>query len=200
MTTGGEGGMVATNNPILWQKMWSYKDHGKSYDAVYNQSHPIGFRWLHHEFGTNFRMTEMQATIGRLQLKIMDKWHEQRQRNAELIWDAARKNKLFRVPNIPKNISHAAYKCYIFVNGSEGDRNNLLSFFKEKNIPCFSGSCSEVYLEKAFDDTELRPMSRLPNAKKLGQTSLAFLCHPTLSKFDIDRTCAAIRTASDEFL
>ena len=69
MTTGGEGGMVTTNHKSLWEKIWSYKDHGKSYDAVYERNHPEGFRWLHESFGTNGRMTEMQAVIGRIQLK-----------------------------------------------------------------------------------------------------------------------------------
>ncbi|MFA0697837.1 DegT/DnrJ/EryC1/StrS family aminotransferase, partial [Vibrio sp. 10N.222.49.C9] len=67
MTTGGEGGMVTTNDKALWSKMWSYKDHGKSFDAIYNREHPPGFRWLHESFGTNWRMTEMQAVIGRIQ-------------------------------------------------------------------------------------------------------------------------------------
>src|SRR5665648_235862 len=52
MTTGGEGGMLITNSKELWEKAWSYKDHGKSYDAVYNKDHPPGFRWVHESFGT----------------------------------------------------------------------------------------------------------------------------------------------------
>ena len=74
MTTGGEGGMVTTNDKELWSKMWSYKDHGKSYDAVYHREHAPGFRWLHESFGTNWRMMEMQAVIGRIQLKRMPEW------------------------------------------------------------------------------------------------------------------------------
>jgi dTDP-4-amino-4,6-dideoxygalactose transaminase len=74
MTTGGEGGMVTTNDEALWRTMWSYKDHGKSYEAVYERQHPPGFRWLHESFGTNWRMLEMQAAIGRIQLKRMSDW------------------------------------------------------------------------------------------------------------------------------
>ena len=66
MTTGGEGGMVTTNDQGLWSVMWSFKDHGKSWEAVYERDHPPGFRWVHDSFGTNWRMTEMQAAIGRI--------------------------------------------------------------------------------------------------------------------------------------
>ena len=69
MTTGGEGGMVTTNSKILWDKMWSYKDHGKSYKAIYDKKHLSGFKWVHESFGTNWRMTEIQGAIGRFQLK-----------------------------------------------------------------------------------------------------------------------------------
>ena len=82
MTTGGEGGMVTTQDETLWHKMWSYKDHGKSHKAVYEREHPPGFRWLHESFGTNARMLEMQAAIGRIQLKRMAQWHERRKQNA----------------------------------------------------------------------------------------------------------------------
>jgi len=115
MSTGGEGGMVTTNDAALWHKMWSYKDHGKSWDAVYKKQHPSGFRWLHDSFGTNWRMTEMQAAIGRIQLKRMPKWHDSRLANAQKMWDIARKSNVLRVPVIPKEIEHAAYKCYVFV-------------------------------------------------------------------------------------
>ena len=78
MTTGGEGGMVTTNYKDLWSKMWSFKDHCKNWEAVYEREHPPGFRWLHNSFGTNWRMTEMQAAIGRVQLKRMPEWNKAR--------------------------------------------------------------------------------------------------------------------------
>jgi len=189
MTTGGEGGMVTTNNESLWRKMWAYKDHGKSYEAVYEREHPEGFRWLHDSFGTNWRMTEMQAAIGRIQLKRMPDWHKKRLSNANSIWSAAKQCKGLRVPNIPDHIEHAAYKCYVFVNGDVELRDKIIKEINEKGVPCYSGSCSEVYLEKAFENTGFRPKERLSNAKKLGETSLMFLVHPTLTKEEIQKTC-----------
>jgi len=189
MTTGGEGGMVTTNDESLWRKMWAYKDHGKSYEAVYEQEHPEGFRWLHESFGTNWRMTEMQAAIGRIQLKRMPDWHSKRLNNANKIWDAARRCQLLRVPDIPKYLEHAAYKCYIFVRGNVELRDRMIKKINEKGVPCYSGSCSEVYLEKAFENTGFRPRERLPVAKELGETSLMFLVHPTLTDEEIQKTC-----------
>jgi len=189
MTTGGEGGMVTTNDESLWREMWAYKDHGKSYEAVYEREHPEGFRWLHESFGTNWRMTEMQAVIGRIQLKRMPDWHKKRLSNANNIWNAAKQCKGLRVPTIPDYIEHAAYKCCIFVKGGVELRDKMMMEINEKGVPCYSGSCSEVYLEKAFDNTGFRPKERLPVAKELGETSLMFLVHPTLTKEEIQKTC-----------
>jgi len=189
MTTGGEGGMVTTNDESLWRKMWAYKDHGKSYEAVYEREHPEGFRWLHESFGTNWRMTEMQAAIGRIQIKRMPNWHAKRLSNASSIWSAAKQCKGLRVPTIPDYIEHAAYKCYVFVKGGIDLRDKIMREVNERGVPCYLGSCSEVYLEKAFDNTGFRPKQRLTVAKELGETSLMFLVHPTLTKEEIQKTC-----------
>jgi dTDP-4-amino-4,6-dideoxygalactose transaminase len=134
-------------------------------------------------------MTEMQAAIGIIQLKKMPDWHKKRLRNANSIWHSAKQCKLLRVPVIPDYIEHAAYKCYVFVRGDVELRNKIMMEINEKGIPCYSGSCSEVYLEKAFDNTGFRPKERLPIAKELGETSLMFLVHPTLTDEEIQKTC-----------
>lgn len=196
MSTGGEGGMVTTNDHELWSKMWSYKDHGKSWEAVYEREHPPGFRWLHDSFGTNWRMMEMQAAIGRIQLKRMADWTARRVANSERIWETCRQQPGLRAPDIPANIQHAAYKCYVFVEltklKSGWNRDRIMAEINALGVPCFSGSCSEVYLEKAFDNTGFRPKARLPVAKELGETSLMFLVHPSLKDSEILQTCDAI--------
>jgi dTDP-4-amino-4,6-dideoxygalactose transaminase len=196
MTTGGEGGMVTTNDESLWREMWAYKDHGKSYEAVYEQEHPKGFRWLHESFGMNYRMTEMQAAIGRIQVRRMPIWHVKRLSNANKIWDSARQCKGLRVPSMRDYFEHAAYKCYVFVKTkqlkSDWSRDRIINEINGLGVPCRSGSCSEVYLEKAFDGTEFKPKERLHNAKELGETSLMFQVHPTLSDSEIQQTCNAI--------
>ena len=197
MTTGGEGGMVTTNEELLWRKMWAYKDHGKSYEAVYEREHPIGYRWLHESFGTNWRMTEIQAAIGRIQLRRMPDWQKKRLSNANSIWKTSNQCEILRVPIIPDNILHAAYKCYVFVKGNAELRNKMMHEINKKGVPCFTGSCSEVYLEKAFDNTEFRPKERLAAAKELGDSSLAFLVHPTLTKDEIKKTCDTLKEVAE---
>ena len=197
MTTGGEGGMITTNDHDLWSKMWSYKDHGKSWEAVYERQHPPGFRWLHESFGTNWRMAEMQSVLGRIQLGYMANWHKSRLHNSNLIWAAARQLKGLRVPVIPSYIEHAAYKCYVFIEpeqlNPDWSRDRIMQEITARGVPCFSGSCSEVYLEKAFDGTGWRPPQSLPIAKELGETSLMFLVHPTLSEPEIVQTCQTLK-------
>jgi len=196
MTTGGEGGMVTTNDQVLWSAMWSYKDHGKSWNAVYEKEHSPGFRWLHESFGSNYRMLEMQAAIGRIQLQKVSEWKRTRLEYAKMIWNIASQQSWLRVPDIPDWADHAAYKCYVFVKPSalpDGwDRKRVMTEINALGVPCYSGSCSEIYLEKAFENTKWRPKERLTVAKKLGETSLMFLVHPVLRIEDIEKTCEVI--------
>ena len=204
MTTGGEGGMVTTNDEQLWRKMWAYKDHGKSYAAVYETEHPPGYRWLHGSFGTNWRMTEMQAVLGRIQLTRMPDWTDKRTANAQAILDTCAKWEAKGYLSVPRleesaqfaDSTHAYYKLYVYVQSDnlpgEWSRDRIIQEINELGVPCFSGSASEVYLEKAFDNTGLRPESRLPVAKQLGETSLMFLVHPTLTEDEIKQTVQAI--------
>lgn len=198
ITTGGEGGMVTTNDRELWSRMWSFKDHGKSWQAVYEREHPPGFRWLHESFGTNWRMMEVQAAIGRIQLRRMADWQAQRLKNARAIWSAASAFGCLRVPAVENEVTHAAYKCYVFVEPERlrqgWSRDRILNEINALGVPCFSGSCSEVYLEKAFEDTGLCPAERLPVARELGETSLMFLVHPTLTEDEIEQTCTALES------
>lgn len=218
MSTAGEGGMVTTHDEGLWRGMWSYKDHGKSYEAVYERQHPPGFRWLHENFGTNWRMLEMQAVVGRIQLKRMAQWQTLRAANAKAIAEACDSFKALRVPAFQCNAKtcagtcatdcaeragcmHANYKFYAYINPAELNegwtRDKVIDAINAEGVPCFQGSCSEVYLEKAFDGTGWRPEARLATARQLGETSLMFLVHPTLTIVDIQKTCDAIAHVMD---
>lgn len=201
MTTGGEGGMLTTNNESLWRKAWAFKDHGKSYEAVYEKEHPPGYRWLHESFGTNWRLTEMQSAIGRIQLKRMADWTKLRNENAEKIFQVCRQYDWLVVPNVPDYIVHAYYKCYVFVDidrlPDNVSRNDIIDTINKLNVPCYSGSCSEVYKEKAFEKNHLRPQKALKNAKVLGDTSLMFLVHPTLTSTEMNTICRTLKQAFD---
>jgi dTDP-4-amino-4,6-dideoxygalactose transaminase len=195
MTTGGEGGMLTTNDSELWQRAWSYKDHGKSYDAVYNREHPIGFRWLHESFGTNGRMTEMQSAIGRIALKKVPGWVETRRKYAALFNQRLDKVTGIRLAMPPADFYHAYYKYYAFVRPEHllpgWDRGRILQAICAEGVPCSVGSCSEIGREKAFA-TEGDKRPHLPVAKELGETSLMFLVHPTLKAESIEYACSVI--------
>lgn len=198
MTTGGEGGMLTTNNEAWHRAAWEYKDHGKSWEAVYERQHPPGFRWLHESFGTNWRMTEMQAAIGRYQLKQLDAWRDRRQQLAVKLDEVGRRYECIRLPQVPTDICHARYKHYFFVEPAclqpGWDRDRIINEIMALGAPCYQGSCSEVYLEKAFDGTGWRPQAPLPVARLLGETSIMFLVHPTITDGQIADVCTAVDT------
>lgn len=196
MSTGGEGGMVTTHREDHWSRMWSYKDHGKNYQKVYDRRQPPGFRWLIDSFGTNGRMLEVQAAIARIQLTRMPQWTAFRRAAAERIWDAGRAVPGLRVPVVPAWAEHAAYKAYVFVEPDAlkagWDRDRIIAAISAVGVPCHAGSCSEVYMESAFEGTGWRPADRLPVARELGDTSMMFFVHPTLEEEHLDRTCGVL--------
>lgn len=203
MTTGGEGGMLTCNDREMWSRMWSFKDHGKSWEAVYERDHPPGFRWVHESIGTNWRMLEFQGAIGRIQLRRMADWTAARQRNAAVIRTAlapfAGDDGIVRTPVVPGDGSaHAEYKFYAYVRPewlADGwSRDRIVAEINARGVPCYQGSCSEVYLEKAFDGSDLRPAQRLPVARDLGETSLMWLVHPTLTDAQIQLTADVTAT------
>lgn len=183
ITTGGEGGMVTTNNTNLYLKAWSFKDHGKNYKKIFNQTstsnHSAGlFRWVHDSLGTNWRMTEMQASIGIDALDNLDDWVDARRRNAQIFNNIFKNLPVVRL-TIPNEKSyHSYYKYYFFINReylNEGiTRDDLIFKINEIEIPCFQGTCGEVYKEKAYN-IDLS----LPITKELSETSIMLLVDPT---------------------
>jgi hypothetical protein len=192
--------MLTTNDEQLWEQAWSFKDHGKSYDAVYRREHGPGFRWLHEQFGTNWRLTEMQSAMGRVLLRKLNGQVATRRAYAERLNAAFAEIPALRTTLPASDTYHSYYKYYVFLKPERlraaWDRDRIMNAITAKGVPCFSGSCSEIYLEKAFDG--IRPAHRLPVAKELGETSLMFLVHPTLSTRDIDDTIAAVREVMEK--
>jgi hypothetical protein len=197
ISTGGEGGMLVTNDPTVWDKVWSYKDHGKSYSAIYDDPAPKSglFNWVHESFGTNGRMTEPQAAIGRVQLRKLGQWQRSRRRNAAALTEAFSRISALRVTVPPADTGHAYYKYYVFVRperlGAGWTRDRIVEAVNAEGVPCSVGSCSEIYLEKAFPES-MRPANPLEAARALGETSLSFLVHPTLTEADMQDTARAV--------
>lgn len=210
MTTGGEGGMVTTNDEALWRRMWSFKDHGKDWDAVRSQDHPPGHRFVHHSIGTNWRMLEVQGAIGRIQLRRMKAWTAARNAHAAQISQTLSgfageggpvRLPAFKCATCPgcdetTGCRHARYKYYFYVDPDNlaigWTRDRIVEEIVKRGVPCQQGSCSEVYEEKAFKNGPHHPDSALPIARELGQTSVLLLVHPTLTHQEIDQTCSVL--------
>lgn len=195
MTTGGEGGLLVMDDTELYERAWSLKDHGKSYDAVHRRQHPPGFRWLHDNLGSNWRMTEMQAAIGRVLLGRLPEWVEGRREHARRLNEHFSGLEGLRLTVPPEGVYHSYYKYYCFVRPERlktgWDRDRVMNAITAEGVPCYSGVCPEVYREGVFAAT-VPPGYRLPVAQELGETGLMLLVHPTLSEQDIADTCRAV--------
>ena len=195
ISTGGEGGMISTNNKKLWSKLWSLKDHGKSYKSVFYKKHKTGFKWLHDDFGSNYRMTEIQAAIGREQLRALYKQIKKRNRIANLylngLKDYSASNDVLRKTDFKcqtcplkrdekecNKCVHAYYRLNLFVNKDKVNQNKLIQKLNENKIDCGVGSCPEIYREKVFKKLKVYPKKRLANAKLLGDTSFMIPINP----------------------
>jgi dTDP-4-amino-4,6-dideoxygalactose transaminase len=202
MSTAGEGGMLTTNRPEWRQQAWSIKDHGRRWETGSDREPSTRFKWIYDSFGTNARMLEIQAAVGRLQLTRMSAWHAARSANAAQLRGAAADLAAIRVPAVPEYCEHAWYKCYLFLQRerirSDWNRDRILTEILQRGVPCYTGACPEVYLEKAFEGNGLRPSRRLPVAQELGETSMMFLVHPTLSRSEIVKTCEVLSEVMSE--
>jgi len=195
ITTGGEGGMLTTNDDSVWERAKRFRDHGTTCDTARKDQNSAGFRWVHDSFGTNWRLTEMQSAIGRTQLRKLPQWAALRRRNAAILTKRLSNCPALRVTAPPQEIGHSYYKYYAFVRPERlrtgQDRDKIMAAINAEGIPCFGGICSEIHLEKAFPK-ELRPQQRRKIAHELGNTSLMFLVHPTLSEQNMLDTCQAV--------
>ena len=197
ISTGGEGGMICTNNKRIWKQIWSLKDTGKNYDKVYKKKHNFGFKWLNDNFGTNLRMTEIQAALGRYQLNKLDGYLKRRKNNSIKIINECKKYRSLTIQEIPQNYEHAFYRCYILVNDkyliNKFNRDKIIQSLNKSGVLCNVGSCSEIYLEKAFHGKKYKPKKRLRNAMYTSKNTIAFLVHPTLSSQYINYSVGVIR-------
>tara|TARA_Y100000589_G_scaffold133659_2_gene127674 strand:+ start:2651 stop:3829 length:1179 start_codon:yes stop_codon:yes gene_type:complete len=184
ISTGGEGGMITTNNKEYYEKIWSFKDHGKSFTKLQKKNGSVEYRFVHDSLGSNFRITEMQSAIGRIQLKKLKSWRGIRTKNANIISEILKNNSLVRIPLPEEGLIHAWYKfnCFINMNNlkDDWDREKIIKSIRSKGIPAFQGSCSELYLEKCFSNKSDINYEVLPIARELGMTNLTFLLHPTI--------------------
>lgn len=196
MTLGGEGGMITTNSKKYINFARSFNNHGKNFSKISKRKNKIPkFIYIHDSIGSNYRMTEMQSVIGRIQLKKMQKWTSQRNINAQHIYSSVANLPLVNIPIVADHIKHAFYKCYLTINKNflkKGwNRDKIIYEINNNGVRCFSGSCPEIYLEKFY--SKYSTPDRLINSKRLGEESLMFEIHPTLTKKEILKMQSVIK-------
>ena len=201
ITTGGEGGMLVTDDEELWQRAWAFKDHGKNYGKTRQPPSP-GYRLVHDEFGTNWRLTESQAAIGRCQLQKLDDWVVTRRRNASQLEVRLKGMPGLRIPDVPSDCFHSYYLYYAHVDPDQlrpgWDRAKIMTAVNKAGVWCMPGSSPEIYREQAFEAAGLQPAQRLPNAVSVGATSLVFRVHPMLGYDSIERTADVVATVMSD--
>lgn len=209
ISTGGEGGMLLLDDEVAYKMAWAYKDIGRSYDAVYNQKHPEGFRWLTESAGSNFRMTEFQAAIGLKQLAKLNNWVKQREKNANVLIQTLMQFNYLDVVKLTdeQESQHAYYRLYAklktgtFLEDLTGEklRNKLINKFVDTGVPCFSGSCAEIYRERLFANMNGALTERLPNASDWADCAFCFLVHHTITTEEINQMALSIKQVLSNF-
>jgi len=185
ISTGGEGGMVITSDTNFYERMWEFRDHGKSYERVHKGEPSQGFQWLIDSFGTNWRLTEIQATIGRIQLSKLPDWIKKRRNNANVLTEWLSDLPAVHVPKPETHSYHSYYKYNFLINPDTlkagWSRDRILEGLVNLGIPARVGACFNISHELAFDNSNF-PVGDLPNARSLECKTLTLPCHPTLTK------------------
>jgi dTDP-4-amino-4,6-dideoxygalactose transaminase len=185
ISTGGEGGMVVTNNRAAYERMWSFRDHGKNMQRATSDAATSGFQFLVDDFGTNWRLTEMQAAIGRLQLAKLPAWVARRRAIAALLSEALAAVPGVTVPQPPAHAMHSFYK-YVFQIDPQKlkdgwDRDRVIAALETRGVPARVGGCPDISREAAFARHNLTPAAPLQGAAYLAARTIMLPVHPTLS-------------------
>ena len=203
MTTGGEGGMLVTNNEDWYRKSWSYKDHGKDFDFYINGIEKESY---YTSLGTNWRLTAIQAAIGRKAIKKVAEWLKKRRGFAQMLNDGLKNVPGIRLTLPPEHIEHAYYKYHVFIKAEEleegWDRDRIMKAIAAEGVICQFGITWGIGEEQGWENAQLvgtqevrnlRLKSHLPADYELGMTSLMFQVHPTLDDQAIKDTIEAVK-------
>ncbi len=190
ITTGGEGGMVVTNDALAHKKMWAHRDHGKDMDLTLAPNTASGYRWLVTTFGTNWRLTEPQSAIGRMQLRKLPQWVERR-RAVAVAFDAALSDlNGVTLTRPPAHAFHSYYKYYFRLRAdglkSGWTRDRVCTELDARGVPARIGSCPDIAKELAFADAGITQHPPHPNAARIAGETVMLPVHPTLTEGNVD--------------
>jgi dTDP-4-amino-4,6-dideoxygalactose transaminase len=166
-TTGGEGGMVTTDNEDLAWLARSFRDHGYDVKERLNlleieQKLP----YIHNMVGWNYRMTEMQSAIGLAELERMDNWNmPRRRRNAQIILDALKGEPLIKFRPVDTPDRQNGWYVMAFSLDIENMRCDIEQFVKAvaaEGAPCWKVFWPQCHTERAFREARAFGRSGFP--------------------------------------
>lgn len=184
--TTGEGGMVLTNNEALAEKMQMIRNHGASLSE--EQRHLGPKPYLLPEFnllGYNYRMTDLQAAIGLVQLKKLEGFISERAKWAKYYADELSSVEWLRTPNEPEGGRHAwqAFVCFVDESKSPLKRNDLMEKLQELGISTRPGTHAIHqlgYYKEQFSLTD----EQFPRATLAANCSMAIPLHNKMTEDD----------------
>lgn len=199
MSTGGEGGMLTTNDRDLWVRAWAYKDHGKNPDVLAAAPGGTAFRYVHDSFGSNFRLTEMQAAIGRRQLAKLPDWLARRRANAAALAEALADHPAIAVPRPAAGTTSAWYKFNLQLHldhlPAGASSESIVAALRRRGISCGTGSCPDMSREGAFAGLAVKTDRGLPVARQVGARNLMLAVDHLLDPRTMRRIADAIRAS-----
>ena len=193
ISTGGEGGMIATNNKKLNDRIWSLKEIGKNKEKFFKiNSLSNDFPYVHDTIGTNARITEIQSCIGNYQLKQLKSYIRARNENAKIFFNKLKNCKHLIIPNHNSQITHSYYRYTVIISNEKLSRSILMKNLKKKGVACTVGGCPTIYNEKYFVEKFNVNIKNYPNAEYLKNRTLSFLVDQTISKKEINKVSSIL--------
>jgi dTDP-4-amino-4,6-dideoxygalactose transaminase len=195
--TTGEGGMVTTNNADYARLAEIMRNHGSEIpeEVRHNSSKPYllpDFKMM----GFNYRMTDLQAAIGIVQLKKIDQFIQERQKWATYYAENLKEISWLRPQEIPDYCTqHAwqAYVCYVDPSTSPLPRNDIMDILQQKGIATRPGTHA-IHMLSFYKDTYGIHPDDFPGAKNCDQNTMAIPLHNRMTKEDFDYIIQALKS------
>lgn len=182
MTT-GEGGMITTDNDELAEAARMLRSHGESE------------RYSHMLLGYNFRMTDIAAAIGLVQLKRLKEFTKSRIENAEYLTTHIDTIEGINAPFVMDHVKHVFHQYTVRVENDK--RDEIKDFLTELGVGTGVHYPKTIYQQKLYQDMDIR--ANCPTAEKAASEVLSLPVHPGLTVEDLGEIVNSLEEASDKF-
>jgi len=168
----GEGGIITTNNQKLADTVRLLINHGQS------------SKYHHEILGYNYRMTDISAAIGLVQLKKLDRFNDKRIKNANILSKGISKFNGLTVPHIDKDVKHVFHQYVIRVEDSFPiSRNELVNCLDKKSIGVAVHYPIPIYRHQLYRELGFKE-NQCPNTEETCEKVLSLPVHPLVDEND----------------